>query len=99
MCCPRAPSCAHCHALAAAGLKGEGLLFLLTDSQIVDEKMLVFVNDLLASGEIPDLFAQAGCLPNAWLACQAVCSPLPPPPRAHLLSPPPLLLSKYSPSL
>lgn len=40
-----------------AGLKGEGLLFLLTDSQIVDERMLVSVNDLLASGEITDLFA------------------------------------------
>lgn len=33
-------------------------MFLFTDSQIVDEKMLVFVNDLLSSGEIPDLFAQ-----------------------------------------
>jgi hypothetical protein len=41
-----------------AGLKGEGLLFLFTDSQVVDERMLVYVNDLLASGEIPDLFAQ-----------------------------------------
>jgi dynein heavy chain len=40
------------------GLKGEGLLFLFTDSQVVDERMLVYVNDLLASGEIPDLFAQ-----------------------------------------
>ncbi|GBF96391.1 dynein heavy chain axonemal [Raphidocelis subcapitata] len=40
-----------------AGLKGEGLLFLLTDSQIVDERMLVSVNDLLASGEVPELFA------------------------------------------
>lgn len=33
-------------------------MFLFTDSQIVDEKMLVYVNDLLSSGEIPDLFAQ-----------------------------------------
>jgi hypothetical protein len=41
-----------------AGVKGEGLMFLLTDSQIVDERMLVYINDLLASGEIPDLFAQ-----------------------------------------
>ncbi|KAI8464229.1 MAG: flagellar alpha dynein [Monoraphidium minutum] len=40
-----------------AGVKGEGLMFLLTDSQIVDERMLVSVNDLLASGEVPELFA------------------------------------------
>eukprot|EP00967_Tisochrysis_lutea_P129260 scaffold222104_cov24-Tisochrysis_lutea.AAC.1 len=41
-----------------SGLKGEGILFLFTDSQIVDERMLVYVNDLLSSGEIPDLFPQ-----------------------------------------
>jgi len=40
-----------------AGTKGEGLMFLFTDSQIVDEKMLVYINDLLSSGEIPELFA------------------------------------------
>ena len=38
------------------GQKGEGLMFLFTDSQITDEKFLVFINDLLSSGEIPDLF-------------------------------------------
>lgn len=38
------------------GLKGEGILWLFTDSQITDEKFLVFINDLLSSGEIPDLF-------------------------------------------
>lgn len=41
-----------------SGVKGEGISFLFTDSQIVDEKMLVYLNDLLSSGEIPDLFAQ-----------------------------------------
>lgn len=41
-----------------ADVQGEGIMFLFTDSQIVDEKMLVYVNDLLSSGEIPDLFAQ-----------------------------------------
>lgn len=45
-----------------AGMKGEGLMFLITDSQIVDERMLVYINDLLASGEIPDLFAQVRTL-------------------------------------
>jgi dynein heavy chain len=39
-----------------AGLKGQDFTFLLTDSQIVDEKMLVFVNDMLSSGYIPELF-------------------------------------------
>lgn len=31
----------------------EGVAFLLTESQLVDERMLVLVNDLLASGEVP----------------------------------------------
>ena len=34
-----------------------GTVFLLTDAQVPDEKFLVLINDLLASGEIPDLFA------------------------------------------
>jgi dynein heavy chain len=45
-----------------AGVKGEGLMFLFTDSQIVDERMLVYINDLLSSGEIPDLFPQVGLI-------------------------------------
>ena len=32
-------------------------MFLLTDSQITNERFLVYINDLLASGNIPDLFA------------------------------------------
>mmetsp|Transcript_10755 Transcript_10755/g.40251 ORF Transcript_10755/g.40251 Transcript_10755/m.40251 type:complete len:4525 (-) Transcript_10755:51-13625(-) len=40
-----------------AGQKGEGLIFLFTDTQIVDERFLVYINDLLSSGNIPDLFA------------------------------------------
>jgi dynein heavy chain len=39
------------------GLKGQDLTFILTDSQIIHEKMLVFINDLLSSGYIPELFA------------------------------------------
>ncbi|GLD91669.1 hypothetical protein PINS_up000202 [Pythium insidiosum] len=34
-----------------------GIVFMLTDSQITNEKFLIYLNDLLASGEIPDLFA------------------------------------------
>lgn len=40
-----------------AGLKNMGIMFLMTDAQVADEKFLVLINDLLASGEIPDLFA------------------------------------------
>ncbi|XP_059180294.1 dynein axonemal heavy chain 9-like [Centropristis striata] len=39
-----------------AGVKNIGLVFLMTDAQVADEKFLVLVNDLLASGEIPELF-------------------------------------------
>lgn len=40
-----------------AGLKNVGMVFLMTDSQVADESFLVLINDMLASGEIPDLFA------------------------------------------
>ncbi|XP_054702774.1 dynein axonemal heavy chain 9 isoform X6 [Grus americana] len=39
-----------------AGVKNIGTVFLMTDAQVADEQFLVLVNDLLASGEIPDLF-------------------------------------------
>ncbi|TYZ58261.1 hypothetical protein PybrP1_007938 [[Pythium] brassicae (nom. inval.)] len=39
-----------------AGVRGEGLVFLFSDSQITHERMLVPLNDLLSSGSIPDLF-------------------------------------------
>ncbi|OAJ37788.1 hypothetical protein BDEG_21780 [Batrachochytrium dendrobatidis JEL423] len=38
------------------GQKKMQIMFLLTDSQIADEKFLVLINDLLASGNIPGLF-------------------------------------------
>jgi len=41
-----------------AGVKGEGVMFLFCDSQIKSEKFLVYVNDLLSSGRIPDLFTK-----------------------------------------
>lgn len=40
-----------------SGLKDEGIMFLLTEGQITNERFLVFINDLLSSGEIADLFA------------------------------------------
>lgn len=33
-----------------AGVKNVGTVFLMTDAQVADEKFLVLVNDLLASG-------------------------------------------------
>jgi dynein heavy chain len=38
------------------GTKDEGILFLFTEGQITNEKFLVYINDLLSSGEIADLF-------------------------------------------
>ncbi|KAL7490113.1 hypothetical protein ACHAW6_015825 [Cyclotella cf. meneghiniana] len=40
-----------------AGVKEEGIMFLLTDSQIINERFLIYINDILASGDVPDLFA------------------------------------------
>ena len=42
--------------LRLAATKDEGVVFLLSESQISNERFLVSVNDLLASGEIPGLF-------------------------------------------
>jgi len=39
-----------------AGVKDEGLMFLFTEGQITNERFMVFLNDLLSSGEIADLF-------------------------------------------
>lgn len=40
----------------ATGVKGSQIVFLMTDSQIVKEEFLVFINGMLTSGWIPDLF-------------------------------------------
>ena len=40
------------------GLKGEGIVFLFTDQQILHERMLVYFNDILSVGLPPDLFNQ-----------------------------------------
>ena len=39
-----------------AGIKGIGTVFLLTDTQIVDDRFLVYVNDMLSSGWVTGLF-------------------------------------------
>ena len=38
------------------GIKNIATVFLMTDAQVAEEKFLVLINNLLASGEIPDLF-------------------------------------------
>jgi dynein heavy chain len=40
-----------------SGMQGVEVLFIMTDSQIVDEKFLVYINDILSAGYIPELFA------------------------------------------
>lgn len=40
------------------GVQGIETCFLLTDSQIVDDKFLVFINDILSSGYVPEIFAK-----------------------------------------
>lgn len=37
-------------------MKDEGLLWLFTEGQITNERFLVYINDLLSSGEIADLY-------------------------------------------
>ena len=39
------------------GIKNLGTVFLMSDAQVADEQFLVLINNLLASGEIPDLFS------------------------------------------
>eukprot|EP00656_Telonema_subtile_P010460 TRINITY_DN15046_c0_g1_i4.p1 TRINITY_DN15046_c0_g1~~TRINITY_DN15046_c0_g1_i4.p1 ORF type:complete len:1064 (+),score=225.06 TRINITY_DN15046_c0_g1_i4:97-3288(+) len=41
-----------------AGLKNIPFAFIITDSQIVNQDMLVYLNDMLSSGNVPDMFTQ-----------------------------------------
>ncbi|KAH8071804.1 hypothetical protein JL720_11303 [Aureococcus anophagefferens] len=41
-----------------AGVKSEGVMFLFTDAEITNERFLVYLNDLLGSAVIADLYAQ-----------------------------------------
>ncbi|XP_055624152.1 dynein beta chain, ciliary-like isoform X4 [Toxorhynchites rutilus septentrionalis] len=40
------------------GVKNVPCMFLMTDAQVAEEAFLVLINDLLASGEIPELFPE-----------------------------------------
>ena len=46
-----------CVAFMKAGAQGLPLLFILTDGQIINDKFLMYINDILATGYVPDLFA------------------------------------------
>lgn len=41
-----------------AGVVGQPTLFILTDSQIPKDEFLVYFNDILSAGYIPELFAK-----------------------------------------
>jgi len=41
-----------------AGVKGVPLVFLMTDSQIINDRFLIYINAILSSGWISDLFAK-----------------------------------------
>jgi len=41
-----------------AGVVGQPTMFILTDSQIVKDDFLVYINDILSAGYIPELFAK-----------------------------------------
>jgi dynein heavy chain len=42
----------------ASGVKGTQMVFLMTDTQVVDDRFLIYINSILASGWIPGLFAK-----------------------------------------
>lgn len=41
-----------------SGVKDEGFLWIFTEGHIADERFLISINDLLASGEIAGLYNQ-----------------------------------------
>lgn len=44
--------------LRVSGHQGRGITFVFTDNEIKDESFLEFINNLISSGEIANLFAK-----------------------------------------
>lgn len=42
----------------SAGVRGNPIVLLMTDSQIINEQFLVYINGIITSGWIPDLFSK-----------------------------------------
>jgi len=45
------------NAFVKAGAQGNSQLFILTDGQIINDRFLMYINDILSTGYIPELFA------------------------------------------
>jgi hypothetical protein len=57
-----------------AGIDGEPVVFLFSDTQIVSESFLEDINNLLNSGEVPGMFAQVRARAGERSGSSAACT-------------------------